>query len=203
MIHYIVHLYREMRLSYTGIEADTPQAAAAIAGGKPTGDADNIEDCDGQDLAALVDVAGDEDYSQSVTIDFEPERIRKAAATLLAALTYALEYLKANNDGEQDVSSRIAAADAAIAEANATGISPAPRDVDIHGLLAERRQIAHIWDIEDVQEVRPDLSADQCWQVLQQVDDQKDAGLGITWLTLEMAAEDLFGDAPENDEADA
>ena len=28
MNQYIVHLFREMRLSYTGIEADTPQAAA-------------------------------------------------------------------------------------------------------------------------------------------------------------------------------
>ena len=31
------------------------------------------------------------------------------------------------------------------------------------------------------------------------VDRHKDAELGITWLTLEMAAEDLFGDAPETD----
>ena len=27
-----VHIYREMRLIFTGIEADTPEAAAAIAG---------------------------------------------------------------------------------------------------------------------------------------------------------------------------
>ena len=73
MTQFIVHLYREMRLSYTGIEADTPDAAAAIACGKRTEAADNIDDCEGENLAALVDVAGDEDYSQSVTIDFEEE----------------------------------------------------------------------------------------------------------------------------------
>jgi hypothetical protein len=119
MTTYIVHLYREMRLSYTGIEADTPQAAAAIVGGKPTGDADNIEDCDGQTLAALVDTAGDEDYSESVIIDFEPERLRLAAPKLLAALKYALAFLQANDDGEDDITSRIAVASAAIADATA------------------------------------------------------------------------------------
>ncbi len=76
-------------------------------------------------------------------------------------------------------------------------------ETDIHQLLAERRQIAHIWGIEDVQEVRPDLSEAQAWEVLQHVDHHKDAGLGITWLTLEMAAEMLFGDAPETDRGEA
>ena len=68
-----VHLYREMKLLFSGVEADTPEAAAAIAREKPTADADDIEDCNGEDLAALIDVAGD-DYSQSLTIDFEAER---------------------------------------------------------------------------------------------------------------------------------
>jgi hypothetical protein len=72
--------------------------------------------------------------------------------------------------------------------------------IDIHDLLAERRQIAHIWGIEDVQGIRPDLDDDQAWDVLQHVDRHKDAELGITWLTLEMAAGHLFGDAPETDE---
>ena len=94
MTNFIVHLYREMKLSYTGIEADSPEAAAAIASEKLTADADNIEDCDGQDLSALVDVAGDEDYSQSVTIDFEPERIRKAATKLLEPLLLAALYIQ-------------------------------------------------------------------------------------------------------------
>jgi hypothetical protein len=85
---------------------------------------------------------------------------------------------------------------------NAIADSPPsePPEFDIHEILAERRLIGLLWGVEDVQEVRPDLSDDQCWEVLQQVDDQKDAGLGITWFTLEMAAEQLFGDAPETGE---
>jgi hypothetical protein len=74
--------------------------------------------------------------------------------------------------------------------------------LDIHELLAKHRQIAAIWGIEDVQSIRPDLSEQQAWEVLQMVDRHKDAELGITWLTLEMAAEDLFGDAPETDKAE-
>jgi hypothetical protein len=89
MTQYIVHLYREMRLSFTGIEAETPFAAARVARGKSTDDADNIEDCEGRNLSALVDIAGDEDFSQSVTIDFEPERLGKVAAKLLDSLRIA------------------------------------------------------------------------------------------------------------------
>jgi hypothetical protein len=62
MTKYFVQLYRPMLLSYIDIEADTPQAAATIASGKPTDDADNVEDCDSEDLAAVVDVAGDKTY---------------------------------------------------------------------------------------------------------------------------------------------
>jgi hypothetical protein len=45
---------------------------------------------------------------------------------LLAALKYALEFLEANNDGEEEVTSRIAAAKAAVAEAEASGIASSP-----------------------------------------------------------------------------
>jgi len=75
-------------------------------------------------------------------------------------------------------------------------------DVDIDELLATHRQIAAIWSIQDVQSIRPDLSEEQAWEVLLQVDHDKDANFGITWLTLEMAAEHLFGDAPETDKAE-
>jgi hypothetical protein len=59
-------------------------------------------------------------------------------------------------------------------------------NIDIHELLAERKLIAALWGIEDVQEVRPDLNDEQAWQVLQYVDRNKDAELGISWLTLEL-----------------
>ena len=73
--------------------------------------------------------------------------------------------------------------------------------LNIPELLTARRQIADIWSVEDVQSVRPDLTEDQAWDVLQNVDHYKDAERGINWLTLEMAAEQLFGYAPETDEA--
>ena len=86
-----VHIYREMRLVYEGIEADSHEAAAAIARDKPTGDADGIDDCDGETFAALVDVRSDEDYRQSRTIDFDGERLRKGAPQLLAACQMVVE----------------------------------------------------------------------------------------------------------------
>lgn len=91
MTLYNVHVYREMRLRFIGIEADTPQAAADIAHGSPTKDADDIDDRDGQDLSALVDTLGDEEYEDSKTIDFEAGRLLNAAPDLLAACQAALD----------------------------------------------------------------------------------------------------------------
>jgi hypothetical protein len=62
-------------------------------------------------------------------------------------------------------------------------------DVDVHALLAENRQIAHIWGIDDVQQQRPDLDADQAWAVLQKVAARLDNALGITIAIIETAAE--------------
>lgn len=65
MTIYNVHIIREMRLKFEGIEADTPEAAAVIARDKPTSEADDINDCEGESFSAVVDVEGDEDYVQS------------------------------------------------------------------------------------------------------------------------------------------
>jgi hypothetical protein len=73
-------------------------------------------------------------------------------------------------------------------------------DADIDQLLVARRQIAAVWGVEDVQEVRPDLSDDQCWEVLQLVERTLDAEHGICWQTLEVAADTLFGEAPAEKE---
>jgi len=54
---YRVHLYREMRLVFDGIEADTPEAAAQIAGDKHFYDCDDWSDCEGVNIAALVPCA--------------------------------------------------------------------------------------------------------------------------------------------------
>lgn len=64
--------------------------------------------------------------------------------------------------------------------------------MEVHDFLASRRMIAHIWSVEDVQEVRPDLTGDQAWEVLQAVDRRMDSEYGVTWQTLEDAADDLF-----------
>ncbi|TWT41363.1 hypothetical protein [Botrimarina hoheduenensis] len=66
---------------------------------------------------------------------------------------------------------------------------------DLDELLRQRRQIAHIWSIEDVQSVRTDLSDEQAWLVLQAVDRCKDAEHGIHWETIRVSAEHLFPEA--------
>jgi hypothetical protein len=72
MTIYNVHIYREMKLKFDGIEAESPEAAANIARDRLTEDADDIDDCDGETFAALVDVAGDEHFTRSRFIDFDP-----------------------------------------------------------------------------------------------------------------------------------
>jgi hypothetical protein len=64
MTLYNVHIYREMRLYFPRIEAATPEEAANIAGDKPTDNAECIEDCDGDNLAALIDVVGDDEFEK-------------------------------------------------------------------------------------------------------------------------------------------
>ncbi len=76
------------------------------------------------------------------------------------------------------------------------------KTIDIDAYLAQRREIAVIWCIEDVQEVRPDLTEDQCWEVLQHARQEHDAGIGINWDVLECHAQMLFGYAPETDEGE-
>ncbi|MGE3999014.1 MAG: hypothetical protein AB7I48_02265 [Planctomycetaceae bacterium] len=70
-------------------------------------------------------------------------------------------------------------------------------ETDIHAILAAHRQIAAIWSIEDVQSVRPDLTEEQCWQVLQAAYRYHDATIGINWDVLSCHAEMLFGFAPQ------
>jgi hypothetical protein len=260
MTTYNVHIYREMRLVFGGIQADTPEAAASIAHDKPTGDADDIDDCEGETFAALVDVQGDDEYEHSRFIDFEVEQQRKAAPKLLAALKDAESFISGFEDDEcqEGIKDRLALIRSAIAEAHTAGIPSAPaaapgllavlkavlpyaenersslreswkrdgdlkvreeldacdraldrataamagaKDTDIHALLEERRQIAAIWGIEDVQEIRPDLTDEQAWEVLQYAGGSHDATIGIDWDVLACHAETLFGTAPETDEA--
>ena len=49
-----------------------------------------------------------------------------------------------------------------------------------------------------MQEIRPDLTLEQAWEVLQRTSSKHDANVGITWETLEYQAQSLFGDAPKH-----
>jgi hypothetical protein len=81
---YNVHLYRAMRLFFPGIEAPSAEIAALWVSEKPTEEAALIDDCDGETLAALVDVAGDEtfEHSQMIHLDL----VREAMLDLIKAL---------------------------------------------------------------------------------------------------------------------
>lgn len=83
-----------------------------------------------------------------------------------------------------------------------TTSAPVIEDIDSYvlQLLAKHRKIAAIWRIEDVKGVRPDLTDDQAWELLQRASDSHDAENGITWTTLEAIADDLFGPSSETDE---
>ena len=52
--------------------------------------------------------------------------------------------------------------------------------------------ITIVWYIDDVKEVRPDLTKQQCREVLQVADRRYDANLGIDWDMLTIHANDLF-----------
>lgn len=68
--------------------------------------------------------------------------------------------------------------------------------LDIHERLAARHQIAHIWSIEDVQLLRPDLTDEQAWEILQAVKHQCDACVGINWDVISQIAHDLYAPSP-------
>ncbi len=67
--------------------------------------------------------------------------------------------------------------------------------VDVHAWLQRRQQIAIVWSTDDVLAVRPDLTPAQAWDVLLASQRNHDANFGVTWESLEAAAEALFGSA--------
>ncbi len=72
----------------------------------------------------------------------------------------------------------------------------------VHDLLAKHRQIASIWSIEDVKCIRPDLTDDQAWEVLERRGgDKYDPWACITWTTLEDVADDLFPEPDDNSQS--
>ncbi|MGE3818899.1 MAG: hypothetical protein AB7I30_05645 [Isosphaeraceae bacterium] len=122
MTKYNVHLYREMKLCFQDIEADSPEQAAQTCRDFPEDEACGAAvDCDGETFAALVDTQGDPDYSQTVLIAFGPERARSAVHQLMEALDYVratlrLRHLDEASDGE--VEEALTMAEAALSDAN-------------------------------------------------------------------------------------
>lgn len=60
------------------------------------------------------------------------------------------------------------------------------------GGAANKHSIFIEWCIDDVKEVREDLDDEQAMEVLEFVKDKHDATMGITWDTLEYAADHLY-----------
>jgi hypothetical protein len=54
------------------------------------------------------------------------------------------------------------------------------------------RYIDDRWYTSDVQDVRPDLSDDQAWEVLQEIKRTHDATVGINWDVINCTADNLF-----------
>jgi hypothetical protein len=107
-------------------------------------------------------------------------------ATSHADLLFALQRLVARDRSEarecgfaDDEMSWLEEADSAMARAHALASQPSD-------------EIAITWHIDDVKELRPDLTDDQAREVLQQAKDRHDAGIGINWEVLEIHADDLF-----------
>ncbi len=130
---YTVHLYREMRLTFTGITADTPEGAATSACDAASEAASRWEDCEGETFSALVDLDGDAEFAHSRVIDFPEGRLRQAAPKLADALDYLLgqtvdmdlEYGIGLTEGEADARERALAALAeARGEAGASDPTP-------------------------------------------------------------------------------
>jgi hypothetical protein len=82
---YNVHIYREMRLRFDNIKADSHEAASAIARSLSLKVADDFDECEGRTFTALVDVVGDDEYADSETIDFEDGKLLDAAPKMLTA----------------------------------------------------------------------------------------------------------------------
>jgi hypothetical protein len=59
-------------------------------------------------------------------------------------------------------------------------------------ISTELDEIAIIWNRDDVQSIRPDLTDSQASDVLNYLKDNHDANSGINWATIEVVADNLF-----------
>jgi hypothetical protein len=71
------------------------------------------------------------------------------------------------------------------------------KPLELKRLLDQQRQVAVIWEVDDVLVLRPELTDDEAWAVLQYAHQYHDAGIGLNWESIESAAESLFGPEPQ------
>ena len=64
--------------------------------------------------------------------------------------------------------------------------------IDLNDVLSENRLIAHVWGIEDVREVRPHLTEEEAWEVLQAVERRLNSEFGINWDFVRDVADELY-----------
>jgi hypothetical protein len=77
------------------------------------------------------------------------------------------------------------------------------KHIDLQSLFARQRQVAIVWEVDDVLVLRPDLSDDQAWEVLQHAQQEHDAEIGLNWHALESATTALFGPETAPEESNA
>lgn len=68
-------------------------------------------------------------------------------------------------------------------------------------MLADPNWVAVFWGVEDVEEVAPHLTEEQCREVLRTSARRHNAEVGINWITIETIANMLF-DSPDEDEGE-
>jgi hypothetical protein len=131
-------------------------------------------------------------------------RLMRVAPSVLAALAgvidyaeneaYCLENLKDSPEAEAEAAKAwqaVEAGRAVLAEAATGGPPSESGEADLHAMLAGRRQIADLWSVEDVRQVRPGLSDSQAWDVLRAARRHYDPATGITWDVLRRHADAL------------
>jgi hypothetical protein len=67
-----------------------------------------------------------------------------------------------------------------------------PKLIPAYKHFDPERQIALVWSIEDVKAYRPNLTDEQCMAVLEMVECDHDCDVGVSWDSLEYAADHLF-----------
>ncbi len=64
--------------------------------------------------------------------------------------------------------------------------------LDVNKNFNPNRQIAIIWSIEDILGLRSDLTEEQAFNVLKEIERRHDCTIGVNWYVIEEVANDLY-----------